>query len=251
MANLGFQTVYKIINELPSLLCERVFLPAGGDAEYAAGAVELVSLESRKPLRDFDVLAFSVSFENDYPAILKILDSSGIPLKSKDRAGGHPLLIGGGIALTLNPEPLADYFDVFILGEAEEILPQFARVFAEARRLTLDRKVLLNNLQKQIPGIYVPSLYAVSYFPEGKIKDIAPLTEGLPKKIQILPIKNIDAFCTTEVVSGADAEMADMFLVEVNRGCPHLCRFCAAGLFTRRRASAAMKKSCPPSIVVS
>lgn len=229
MANLGFQTVYKAINDLPSLLCERVFLPAGDGAEYAAGAVEPLSLESRKPLRDFDILAFSVSFENDYPAILKMLEWSGIPLKSKDRADGHPLVIGGGIALTLNPEPLADFFDIFVLGEAEEILPQFARVFAEARRLELDRKDLFNDLQKQIPGIYVPSLYAVSYFPEGKIKDIAPRTEGLPKKIQISPIRNINAFCTTEVVSGADAEMADMFLVEVNRGCPHLCRFCAAG----------------------
>jgi len=229
MANLGFQTVYKAINDLPSLLCERVFLPAGDGAEYAAGAVEPLSLESRKPLRDFDILAFSVSFENDYPAILKMLEWSGIPLKSKDRADGHPLVIGGGIALTLNPEPLADFFDIFVLGEAEEILPQFARVFAEARRLELDRKDLFNDLQKQIPGIYVPSLYAVSYFPEGKIKDIAPRLEGLPEKIRAAPVKNIDAFCTTEVVSGADAEMADMFLVEVNRGCPHLCRFCAAG----------------------
>lgn len=229
MANLGFQTVYKIINELPSFLCERVFLPAGDDAEFVAGAVETVSLESQKPLRDFDILAFSISFENDYPAVLKILESGGIPLKAKDRKSKHPLVIGGGIALTLNPEPPADFFDVFVLGEAEEILPQFARVFAEARRMDLGRKAMLIDLQKQIPGIYVPSLYAVSYFPEGKIKDVVPLEEGLPKKIQVSPIKNINAFCTTEVVSSADAEMADMFLVEVNRGCPHLCRFCAAG----------------------
>jgi len=83
MANLGFQTVYKIINELPSFLCERVFLPAGDDAEFVAGAAETVSLESQKPLGDFDILAFSVSFENDYPAVLKILESGGIPLKAK------------------------------------------------------------------------------------------------------------------------------------------------------------------------
>jgi len=138
-------------------------------------------------------------------------------------------VIGGGIALTLNPEPLADFFDVFVLGEAEEILPQFARVFAEVRRLDLGRKALLIDLQKQILGIYVPSLYAVSYFPEGKIKDVVPLEKEWPGRIHIAPVKNINAFCTTEVVSSADAEMADMFLVEVNRGCPHLCRFCAAG----------------------
>ena len=229
MANLGFQTVYKIFNELPSFLCERVFLPAGDDAEFVAGAVETVSLENQKPIGDFDILAFSVSFENDYPSILKILDLSGMPLKANNRTRKHPLVIGGGIALTLNPEPLADFFDIFILGEAEEILPQFARVYAEAQRVDLDRETLLADLQKQIPGIYVPSLYTVSYFPDGKIQNITPLAEGLPEKIQISPVKNINAFCTTEVVSSMDSEMADMFLVEVNRGCPHLCRFCAAG----------------------
>jgi len=229
MANLGFQTVYKIINELPSLLCERVFLPAGGDAEYAAGAVELFSLESRKPLRDFDVLAFSVSFENDYPAILKMLDSGGLPLKAKDRADGQPLVIGGGIALTLNPEPLADFFDAFLIGEAEETLPGFARMLVEDLPSGIGREALLASLQKKIPGVYVPSLYEVRYFPDGRIRGMSPHTEDLPEKIRTTPVKNMDAFSTTEVVSTPDSEMADMFLMEVNRGCPHFCRFCAAG----------------------
>jgi radical SAM superfamily enzyme YgiQ (UPF0313 family) len=229
MANLGFQAVYKIINEIPSLLCERVFLPAGDDAEYAAGAVELFSLESQKPLRDFDVLAFSVSFENDYPAILKMLDSSGIPLKAKDRSGGHPLVIGGGVALTLNPEPLADFFDVFLAGEAEETLPGFAQMLAEALPSGPGREILLASLQKKMPGVYVPSLYEVHYFPDGRICSMTSRREGLPERIRAAPVKNLDAFCTTEVVSSPDAEMADMFLIEVNRGCPHFCRFCAAG----------------------
>ncbi len=228
MANLGFQTVYKIFNALPSFLCERVFLPAGDDAEFAAGAAGTVSLENRKPLSDFDILAFSVSFENDYPSILKILDLGGIPLKAKDRDGSQPLVIGGGIALTLNPEPLAEFFDAFILGEAEDVLPRFAGVYSEAQRTGLDRKALLVRLQKQIPGLYVPQLYAVHYFPEGKIRDILPKEEGLPDKIRISPVKDISAFSTAEVVSTPDSEMADMFLVEVNRGCPHFCRFCAA-----------------------
>ncbi len=230
MANLGFQAVYKIFNELPSFLCERVFLSVSGDdAEFVAGAAETVSLESQKPVRDFDILAVSVSFENDYPSILKILEQSGIPLKAKDRDTRYPLVIGGGIALTLNPEPLADYFDVLILGEAEEILPQFARVFTESQQLALNRKDMLLDMQKRIPGIYVPSLYEVRYSPQGKIQDIAPSEEGLLRRIQISSIKNIDAFSTTEVISSRDSEMADMFLVEVNRGCPHRCRFCAAG----------------------
>ncbi len=229
MANLGFQTVYKIINELPSLLCERVFLPVGGGAEYAAGAVELFSLESRKPLRDFDVLAFSVSFENDYPAILKMLDSGGLPLKAKDRAEGQPLVIGGGIALTLNPEPLADFFDAFLIGEAEETLPGFARMLVEDLPSGIGREALLASLQKKIPGVYVPSLYEVHYFPDGRIRGMSPHTEDLPEKIRTTPVKNIDAFSTTEAISTPDSEMADMFLMEVNRGCPHFCRFCAAG----------------------
>lgn len=229
MANLGFQTVYKIFNALPSFLCERVFLPpAGGDAEFAAGAAGAVSLESQKPIGDFDILAFSVSFENDYPSILKILDLGGIPLMAKDRDGGQPLVIGGGIALTLNPEPPAEFFDVFILGEAEDVLPKFAGVYSEAQRTGLDRKSLLVHLQKQVPGLYVPSLYAVDYFPEGKIRDVLPVEEGLPDKIRISPVKDISVFSTAEVVSSPDSEMADMFLVEVNRGCPHFCRFCAA-----------------------
>lgn len=230
MANLGFQTVYKIFNETPSFLCERVFLPASGDAaEFVTGAAETVSLENRKPISDFEILAFSVSFENDYPSILKIMELGGIPLTAKDRTSQHPLVIGGGIALTLNPEPLADFFDMFILGEAEDVLPQFTRVYADAVSRGLDRHALLTLLQKQIAVIYVPSLYAVHYRPDGKVQAITPREKGLPEKIQISPIKNIDAFCTTEVVSSLDAEMADMFLVEVNRGCPHLCRFCAAG----------------------
>ena len=230
MANLGFQAVYKIFNETPSFLCERVFLSASGDdAEFVTGAAETVSLENRKPISDFEILAFSVSFENDYPSILKILELGGIPLAAKDRTIKHPLVIGGGIAFTLNAEPLADFFDVFIPGEAEEVLPQFARAYADAVGRGLERHALLALLQKQIPGIYVPSFYAVHYYPDGKIQDITPLAEGLPARIQISSIKNIDAFCTTEVVSSLDAEMADMFLLEVNRGCPHLCRFCAAG----------------------
>ncbi len=230
MANLGFHAVYKIFNELPSFLCERVFLPVSGDdAEFVTGAAETVSLENQKPVHDFDILAVSISFENDYPSVLKLLERSGIPLTSKERDSRHPLVIGGGIALTLNPEPLADYFDLFILGEAEEALPRFAAAFSEARQLELDKKTLLLEAQKKVPGVYVPSLYAVNYSRQGKIRDILPLADGLPGKIQISSIKNINAFSTTEVISSRDAEMGDMFLVEVNRGCPHRCRFCAAG----------------------
>ncbi|MGA2527205.1 MAG: radical SAM protein [Smithellaceae bacterium] len=234
MVNLGFQTVYKIFNEQPSFLCERVFLPLPEDeAEYVSGAAEMVSLESQKSIAEFDILAFSISFENDYPHVLKMMELADIPLLSKERTEDFPLVIGGGIALTLNPEPLADFFDLFILGEAEEILPQFTRHFEEARRLGHDRRKSLLDLQKKIQGVYVPSLYEIKYSVDSKIKAIEPREAGLPKKIKINSIKDINAFKTEEVISAPQTEMEDMFLVEVSRGCFHSCRFCAASFVYR------------------
>ena len=235
MANLGFQTVYKIFNEHSfSFLCERVFLPASGnDAEFVSGAAEMVSLESQKSIAEFDILAFSLSFENDYPHVLKMLTLAGIPILAKDRPDSYPLIIGGGIALTLNPEPLADFFDLFILGEAEETLPQFNRYFEEARRLGYDRRKLLKCLQKKINNIYVPGLYEVKYSAENRIQSIVPIEAGLPEKIKIRHVKDINAFCTEEVISAPQTEMEDMFLVEVNRGCARSCRFCAASFAYR------------------
>ena len=234
MANLGFQTVYKIFNGHPSFLCERVFLPSSGnDARFVPGAAEIVSLESQKSIAEFDILAFSVSFENDYLNILKMLDGAGIPLLAKDRSEKYPLVIGGGIALTLNPEPLADFFDLFILGEAEEVLPQFNRYFEEARRSGHDRRTLLIDLQKKINNIYVPGLYEVNYSADSKIRSIMPREAGLPERIKIKHVKDINAFGTEEVISASETEMEDMFLVEVNRGCARSCRFCAASFVYR------------------
>jgi radical SAM superfamily enzyme YgiQ (UPF0313 family) len=234
MANLGFQTVYKIFNDQPSFLCERLFLPASGnDARVIPGTAEMVSLESQKSMKEFDILAFSVSFENDYPNILKIMDSAGIPLLAKNRSEKYPLIVGGGIALTLNPEPLADFFDLFILGEAEEVLAEFCRYFEEARCRGDERRKLLIDLQKNVNNIYVPGLFEVKYCADSKIKSIVPRGIGLPEKIKIKHVKNINAFRTEEVISAPGTEMEDMFLVEVNRGCARSCRFCAASFVYR------------------
>jgi len=234
MANLGFQTVYKIFNDHPSFLCERVFLPSSGnDARFVPGAAEIASIESRRPIAEFDILAFSVSFENDYPHILKIMDSAGIPLLAKDRTESHPLVIGGGVALTLNPEPLADFFDLFILGEAEEALPAFCDFFEASRRLGRDRREFLIDLQKKINNIYVPGLYEVRYDAERRIQSIRPCKAGLPEKIKIKHVKSINAFRTEEIISAPETEMEEMFLTEVNRGCARSCRFCAASFIYR------------------
>lgn len=234
MANLGFQTVYKIFNDQPSFLCERVFLPAAGDeAEFAAGRAEFFSIESQKPIGEFDILAFSLSFENDYPNILKILELSGIPLSAACRSDDYPLVVGGGIAATINPEPIASFFDLFILGEAEEALPAFARVFEEARLQGLSRGDMLLKVQKTVPQAYVPCLYEVKYFPDSRMERVRAIVPGLPEKIKIHPPANINAFCTEEVISAPQTEMEDMYLVEVNRGCARSCRFCAASFIYR------------------
>ncbi len=230
MANLGFQAVYKIINEHPSFLCERAFLSAaGGGAESAAVAAEAISLESRKPLGEFDIVAFSVSFENDYSHLLKILDAAGLPLKSADRSESHPLVLGGGVAFSINPEPMADFIDVFLLGEAEEGLPRFCDLFDGAKAAGRPRRELLVEMQKSLAGVYVPSLYRVKYAADGTTTGVEPLAAGLPACIRVRAIKRLDGFSTEEVISAPDTEMSEMYLVEVNRGCPRRCLFCAAG----------------------
>jgi radical SAM superfamily enzyme YgiQ (UPF0313 family) len=229
MSNLGFQTVYQIFNEQPSFLCERVFLPAAGDeAEFASGGADFVSMENQKRLAEFDIVAFSLSFENDYPHILRMLALAGIPILAAERSENHPLIIGGGIAATINPEPLTDFFDLFILGEAEHAVPLFARMFEEARSSGICRRDLLIQMQKTLPGAYVPDLYQVKYGADSKIEAMEAVVPGVPKRIRVIPPKDINAFCTEEVISAPQTEMEDMYLVEVNRGCLRRCRFCAA-----------------------
>lgn len=235
MSNLGFQTVYKIFNEQPSFLCERVFLPAaGGEAEFAAGQrADFVSYENQKSIAEFDILAFSLSFENDYSNILTMLEAAGIPFMADERSEAYPLVIGGGVAATLNPEPIACFFDLFILGEAEGSLPVFARIFEEARRTGLGRAKMLIEMQKTLPQAYVPRLYSVQYSADSRIKAMEPVVAGLPARIKLNPPKDINSFCTEEFISAPRTEMEDMYLVEVNRGCARSCRFCAASFIYR------------------
>ncbi|MDO8785956.1 MAG: hypothetical protein Q7J12_07030, partial [Syntrophales bacterium] len=141
MSNLGFQTIYALLNRCPSFLCERVFLPDPvEETEFNLRSIPLFSLESQKPLADFDIIAFSLSFENDYPNILKILEMGRVSLDAGQRKETEPLVIGGGISVTLNPEPLSDIFDLFLLGEGEEILPEFLHAFETSCCVGLTRE---------------------------------------------------------------------------------------------------------------
>ena len=234
MSNLGLHTIYSLINRQSSFLCERVFLPEPGDeALFTTGSNPLFSLESQKPLTEFDIVAFSISFENDYPNILKMLTMAGITISAGERRAAEPLIISGGVSVTLNPEPLAYFFDLFLLGEGEEVLPEFLTIFEDSRRLGLNRSELLLRVQKETEGAYVPKYYKVNYKANHLIENIEPVDAAFPDKIKTRRISDINAFITDQCISAPIAEFKELFLTETSRGCQRGCRFCAAGFLYR------------------
>lgn len=248
MSNLGFQTIYALLNRDEHFSCERVFLPEPADAlMFIPAATPLFSLESQKPVRDFHIVAFSISFENDYANILKMLDMAGVGLLAQERSEREPLIIGGGIAVTLNPEPLSDFFDAFLLGEAEESLPEFLRRFETLTRRGLSRNESLVELQRDVEGVYVPACYRVSYGDDQLILSREALDAALPPRINKRWIPDIDAFVTEQEIVAADTEFGSMHLTEVGRGCQRGCRFCAAG-FVYRPTRFRSKKTLETSI---
>ncbi|MCD6352717.1 MAG: radical SAM protein [Proteobacteria bacterium] len=228
MANLGFQSVYRTINDLPFAVCERAFLPDKGDLkEFQRSSTPLFSLETQTRLQDFDFIAFSLSFENDYPNVLTILDSARIPLRYSRRKESHPIVFAGGITTFLNPEPLAEFMDFFALGEAEELLPECLSKIIDSKNKGISRNRLLDSLAK-IEGIYVPHFYTVSYDENGKISSFVP-KKSIPATVKRRWIKKVDNHSTCSVINSPLIEFGGMFLVEVGRGCFYDCRFCAAG----------------------
>ena len=229
MSSLGLQTVYRCLNAEDDVVCERAFLPDPEDLrEYRDTQTPLLSLESQKPLSDFDILAFSISFENDFINILTILDLARIPKESHLRGKGSPLVMAGGVSVFLNPEPLSDFVDFFVLGEAEEVITEFLQVIraafsvkGETRKEDLFRKL------GGVEGIYVPAFYHVTYGDDGKIEAMAP-EPGFPRQIKRRWVKDLDQIPAQSVLFTADTEFKDMALMEVNRGCPRGCRFCGA-----------------------
>ena len=231
MSNLGFHAVYALINRHPACLCERAFLPEPGDSAEAGGG-PLISIESQRPLADFDIVAFSLSFENDYPEILRMLEMAGIPIEAAARGERDPLIIAGGIAVTLNPEPLADFFDLFLLGEGEAVLPAFLDLATSGQR-DLPREAFLARVQKEVAGAYIPRFYRVTYAEDGRIAAREPVDPAFPRRIARPWAPDLDAFATEQAITAADTEFGAMFATEVSRGCRRGCRFCAAGFVCR------------------
>ncbi|MSO83074.1 MAG: radical SAM protein [Acidobacteria bacterium] len=227
MSNLGFQTVYTLFNAEADIVCERVFLPPKTElaAQLASGA-PLLTVESQTPVGDFDVVAFSVSFEWDYTNVLTLLRLAGLPLRAEERTHRHPLVIIGGAVTFVNPEPLALFADAIAAGEGEVLIPSLLR----ARQGASDRADLLRRLATE-RGFYIPSFYDVRYKDNGTIAAFVPRPgTGAPSVVKKAALKTTDAVdppATT--IFTPDTEFGSRFLVEVVRGCANLCRFCWAG----------------------
>jgi radical SAM superfamily enzyme YgiQ (UPF0313 family) len=229
MSNLGFQTVYRLFNAQDDIVCERVFLPPKQElAELLASKTPLLTLESQTPLGDFDVIAFSVSFEWDYVNVLTLLRLAGIPRYAAERGPHHPLIVIGGAVTFVNPEPLALFADVIAAGEGEVLVPELERGFREAT----DRTDLLRRLARA-RGFYVPSFYEPQYGPDGALTGFAvrdDLKGELPMPVLKAAVKTVDALDPPATsIFTPETEFGSRFLVEVVRGCANLCRFCWAG----------------------
>ena len=227
MSNLGLQTVYKLFNAEDDIVCERVFLPPKTElaAQLASGA-PLVTIESQTAVGDFDVFAFSVSFEWDYTNVLTMLRLAGIPPRAADRTHRHPLIVIGGAVTFVNPEPLALFADVIAAGEGEVLIPSMLRAFTSAS----DREDLLRRLAGE-RGYYIPSFYDVQYNGDGTIAAFVPRDgTGAPPVVKKAALKTTEAVDPpTTTVFTPETEFGSRFLIEVVRGCANLCRFCWAG----------------------
>jgi radical SAM superfamily enzyme YgiQ (UPF0313 family) len=227
MSNLGFQTMYKLFNAEEDIVCERVFLPPKSElAAQLANGTPLLTLESQTPVANFDVFAFSVSFEWDYTNVLSLLRLAGLPARAADRDTRHPLIMIGGAVTFVNPEPLALFADVIAAGEGEALVPSLLT----AHKAASDRADLLRRLAAE-RGFYIPSFYDVRYTDEGTIEAFVPKDgTGAPpivKKAALKTTEAVDPPATT--IFTPETEFGSRFLVEVVRGCANLCRFCWAG----------------------
>jgi radical SAM superfamily enzyme YgiQ (UPF0313 family) len=225
MSNLGFQTIYEHLNRLPDVVCERVFLPDAGDVEELARTGEgPFSLESLRPLRDFDLAGFSVTYEGDYINVLRLLELAGIPMRASERSAHHPVVLMGGVCAFSNPEPMAPFMDLIAVGEGEELVGELIRAYRESgpeRDAFLDAAVSL-------VGVYVPGRYGVTYHADATIAAVTPGGDA-PPIVTKRRLKNVNEFETIALVRTPHAEYGHMALLEVGKGCGRGCRFCLEG----------------------
>jgi len=225
MSNLGFQTIYRHLNALPDVVCERVFMPEPADLdEMRRVQVAPFSLESLRPLTDFHLVGFSVTYEGDYVNVLRLLAMAGIPTRASARRPHDPLVLMGGVCAFSNPEPIAPFMDFVVVGEGEELVVELIAAYRTGYR---DRAGLLAALAG-IDGVYVPERYTIGYDEDGTIADVTA-HDGAPAVVAKRRLRNVNAFETVAAVKTAHAEYGHMALLEVGKGCGRGCRFCLEG----------------------
>ena len=242
MSNLGFQTIYRHLNALPDVVCERVFLPEPADIdEMRRTSTPPLSLESQRPLPDFQLIGFSVTYEGDYVNILRLLEMAGIPLRSSERRAHDPLVLMGGVCAFSNPEPVAPFMDFIVVGEGEELVGELMQAYREGYR---DRETFLDGLVG-LEGLYIPDRHDVTYATDGTLADAKPL-RGAPAVVVKRRLRQVDQFRTIAAVKTPNAEYGHMALLEVGKGCGRGCRFCLEGQVyrpVRHRSVAALRET--------
>ena len=232
MSNLGMRILYGVMNRMDGIWCERVFAPWGDmEAEMRKNHLPLWALESQNPVRDFDMIAFTIGYEMAYSNILNMLDLAGVPLHAKDRVGLKNIVFAGGVC-AFNPEPLAEFIDFFSLGEGEDSTVEIVSLYDRAKAENWDKDTFLKEVAK-IPGVYVPSFYRHEYNEDGTLKAIVPL-DGAPETVTKRIIEDLDsAYFPTEMIVPSTEIVHGRANLEAFRGCIRGCRFCQAGFSCR------------------
>ncbi len=232
MSHLGMKILYGLYNTQPDTWCERVFAPdLDMEREMKANDIPLFALESRDPIKEFDFVGFTLQYEMCFTTTLHMLELAGIPLLSRDRDEQYPLVIAGG-PCTCNPEPLADFFDIFILGEGEEVNLELNDLYREHKKKGYNKKAFLLDAAK-IEGVYVPAFYDVTYFEDGRVQAITP-NEDVPATVRKRIVKDLDSMYYPDNFVVPFTEIVhDRASAEIFRGCIRGCRFCQAGFIYR------------------